>query len=198
MVVIGAGISMRHRATVTRIHFMSSRMTGGRDNVESAGCCTEESQHSNRSWANPICASTSSRIQWAGLVANITRCMVIVMFSIQSGPKPDWAGARNLGKLIMMGTPNAGSMDAFRSLLQGYSITETSHPHIALLSPLNRDSISTYPSATSCCRAMRGRHFLDEQLAQSISICSILKRGAATNGQQLSMCNSVKASRKLC
>jgi len=38
-------------------------------------------------------------------------------------PQPDWRGARSIGRLLLFGTPNAGSMDALRSLIYGYSIT---------------------------------------------------------------------------
>jgi len=34
---------------------------------------------------------------------------------------PDWSGARNLNRIIMMGTPNGGSMNALRVLLNGFS-----------------------------------------------------------------------------
>lgn len=35
---------------------------------------------------------------------------------------PDWSGARNLGEIVMIGAPNAGSMNALRALLRGYSV----------------------------------------------------------------------------
>jgi len=38
-----------------------------------------------------------------------------------SSARPDWSGARNLNRIIMIGTPNAGSMNALRVLLNGFS-----------------------------------------------------------------------------
>ncbi|HKQ73204.1 MAG TPA: hypothetical protein VJ810_05710 [Blastocatellia bacterium] len=38
-----------------------------------------------------------------------------------SAARPDWSGARNLNRIVMMGTPNAGSMNALRVLLNGFS-----------------------------------------------------------------------------
>ncbi len=37
-------------------------------------------------------------------------------------PVPTWAGARNFGKLIMLATPNEGSVSALEGFLSGYSI----------------------------------------------------------------------------
>lgn len=36
-------------------------------------------------------------------------------------PKVTWAGAKDIDKIIMVGTPNEGSMDALRTLVEGYS-----------------------------------------------------------------------------
>ena len=35
-------------------------------------------------------------------------------------PEPTWAGARNVGNLIMVGTPNAGSIEALQVLVEGF------------------------------------------------------------------------------
>ncbi len=37
-------------------------------------------------------------------------------------PEPTYAGARNINKIIMMGTPNYGSMESFRSIHEGLNI----------------------------------------------------------------------------
>src|SRR5262249_59698911 len=34
---------------------------------------------------------------------------------------PDWSGAPNLNKIVMIATPNGGSMNALRALLKGFS-----------------------------------------------------------------------------
>ncbi|MGH9752523.1 MAG: lipase family alpha/beta hydrolase [Blastocatellia bacterium] len=44
------------------------------------------------------------------------------------GACPDWSGSRNLNKVVMIGTPNAGSMNAFRVLLHGFSATAGARP----------------------------------------------------------------------
>jgi pimeloyl-ACP methyl ester carboxylesterase len=64
----------------------------------------------------------------------------------QSQPQPDWRGAGHINRLIMFGTPNAGSMDALRSLIYGYSVTEADKPRIVLFSNLGRAMIFTVPA----------------------------------------------------
>ena len=44
------------------------------------------------------------------------------------GACPDWSGARNLNRVVMIGTPNAGSMNALRVLLLGFSATAGARP----------------------------------------------------------------------
>lgn len=80
-------------------------------------------------------------------------------------PQPDWSGAHNLNRLILMGTPNAGSLDAFRTLVLGYSITGTNRRHFALLSQLNRDSIFTTPSVYQLLPRNADARFLDVELS---------------------------------
>ncbi len=52
---------------------------------------------------------------------------------------PDWSGARNLNRIIMIGSPNAGSMNALRVLLNGFSALS--------LSPLPRKLRQKVPIA---------------------------------------------------
>ncbi|HZS04167.1 MAG TPA: hypothetical protein VFD58_04970 [Blastocatellia bacterium] len=136
-----------------------------RDNVESARLLARKIAAFKQKLGRPELRFDVIAHSMGGLVARYYAMYGDRDVLDSTSPTPDWAGARHLGKLIMMGTPNAGSMDAFRSLLQGYSITETSHPHIALLSPLNRDSIFTYPSAYELLPRNAGAHFLDGQLS---------------------------------
>lgn len=41
---------------------------------------------------------------------------------------PDWSGARNLNRVIMIATPNAGSINALRVLLKGFSALSFARP----------------------------------------------------------------------
>ncbi len=51
---------------------------------------------------------------------------------------PDWAGARNLGRIVMIGAPNAGSMYALSVLLRGYSASDTTRRSGSFLFKIKR------------------------------------------------------------
>jgi pimeloyl-ACP methyl ester carboxylesterase len=51
---------------------------------------------------------------------------------------PDWSGARNLNRVVMIAAPNAGSMNALRVLLKGFSAMSFARPLGALPRKLSR------------------------------------------------------------
>jgi pimeloyl-ACP methyl ester carboxylesterase len=51
---------------------------------------------------------------------------------------PDWSGARNLNRIVMIAAPNAGSMNALRVLLKGFSAMSFSGPFGAIPRKLSR------------------------------------------------------------
>ncbi len=79
-------------------------------------------------------------------------------------PQPDWRGAQSLGRLVLFGAPNAGSMDALRSLLHGYSITEADKPRINLFRSLGRSMIFTTPSVYQLLPRNQTAWFYDARL----------------------------------
>lgn len=52
---------------------------------------------------------------------------------------PDWSGARNLNSIVMIAPPNAGSINALRVLLQGFSALSFARPFGALPRKLSRN-----------------------------------------------------------
>src|SRR5262249_37260732 len=52
---------------------------------------------------------------------------------------PDWSGARNLNRVVMIAPPNAGSINALRVLLQGFSALSFARPFGALPRKLSRN-----------------------------------------------------------
>lgn len=78
--------------------------------------------------------------------------------------KPTWAGARDISKIFMFGTPNEGSADAFATLLEGYSLTEGLRRRIYLLNTLSREAALTAPSIFQLLPHGRTARFLDENL----------------------------------
>lgn len=79
-------------------------------------------------------------------------------------PRATWAGAQHINSVFMFGTPNEGSMDAFATLLGGYSITEGLRRRIPLLNKLSRTDALTIPSTYQLLPADSAAIFLDEQL----------------------------------
>jgi pimeloyl-ACP methyl ester carboxylesterase len=81
-----------------------------------------------------------------------------------SPPVPTWAGAAHINKIIMFGTPNEGSADAFSTLLDGYSLTEGLRRRIRLLNKLSRDDAFSTPSLFQLLPHGGAARFLDENL----------------------------------
>ena len=79
-------------------------------------------------------------------------------------PVPTWAGAAHINKIIMFGTPNEGSTDAFATLLHGYSVTEGLRRPIPLLNKLSREDVFTAPSVFQLLPHSGTVSFLDENL----------------------------------
>jgi pimeloyl-ACP methyl ester carboxylesterase len=79
-------------------------------------------------------------------------------------PRPTWAGAAHINRIVMFGTPNEGSADAFATLLEGYSVTEGLRRRIPLLNKLSREDIFTAPSVFQLLPHRTATRFLDENL----------------------------------
>jgi pimeloyl-ACP methyl ester carboxylesterase len=79
-------------------------------------------------------------------------------------PVPTWAGARHINKIIMFGTPNEGSADAFSTLLEGYSVTEGLRRRIRLLNKLSREDAFSTPALFQLMPHAASARFLDENL----------------------------------
>jgi pimeloyl-ACP methyl ester carboxylesterase len=84
-------------------------------------------------------------------------------------PVPSWAGSAHINRIIMFGTPNEGSADAFSTLIEGYSVTEGLRRRIPLLNKLSSEDIFTAPSVFQLLPHPTSTHFLDENL-QPLSI----------------------------
>ncbi|PYS80984.1 MAG: hypothetical protein DMF67_18480 [Acidobacteria bacterium] len=78
--------------------------------------------------------------------------------------RPDWQGAGLVNKIFMFGTPNEGSMEAFATLLEGYSVTEGLRPRVRLLDKLSREDVLTGPSIFQLLPHGGQARFLDEHL----------------------------------
>ncbi|HEY0100022.1 MAG TPA: hypothetical protein VGB76_13820 [Pyrinomonadaceae bacterium] len=80
-------------------------------------------------------------------------------------PQPTWAGARHINKIFMFGTPNEGTMEAFATLLEGYSINEGLRRRVRLFNKLSREDAVTIPSIFQLLPHPETVRFLDQNLA---------------------------------
>jgi len=88
-------------------------------------------------------------------------------------PCPDWAGARNLRRVVLIGAPNAGSMSALRALLRGYSASATGRRSSGFWRKVKREldatrvgpgEVFTVPSIYQLLPARRQARFFDGKL----------------------------------
>jgi len=81
------------------------------------------------------------------------------------GPiQPTWLGAAHISKIVMIGTPNEGSADAFATLVEGYSITEGLRRRVPLLNKLTAADAARTPSVFQLMPHREAARFLDENL----------------------------------
>src|SRR2546421_1010846 len=80
-------------------------------------------------------------------------------------PQITWAGARDINKIFMFGTPNEGSMDALATLLDGYSVNEGLRPHLHLFKKISREDIVSSPAIFQLLPHGGALRFLDDNLA---------------------------------
>lgn len=78
--------------------------------------------------------------------------------------EPTWLGAAHIGKIVMIGTPNEGSADAFATLIEGYSITEGLRRRVPLLNKLTAEDAVRTPSVFQLMPHAGAVRFLDENL----------------------------------
>jgi hypothetical protein len=81
-------------------------------------------------------------------------------------PQPTWAGAGDIAKIFMIGTPNEGSAEALVTLLDGYSITEGLRRRVRLLNKLSREDAITSPAIFQLLPHDGAARFLDADLKE--------------------------------
>lgn len=66
--------------------------------------------------------------------------------AIADGQPPDWSGGANISRLLLVGTPNRGAMDAFRSLVEGYNYYGGDVKRRGYFNKLDSDLLFSLPS----------------------------------------------------
>lgn len=78
--------------------------------------------------------------------------------------RPTWLGAAHISKIVMIGTPNEGTSDAFATIIDGYSITEGLRRRVPLLNKLTAEDAARTPSVFQLMPHRKAAKFLDENL----------------------------------
>lgn len=81
-------------------------------------------------------------------------------------PAPNWAGAKHIQRIMMLAVPNEGCMDAFATILRGYSLTEGLRPRLRLFSTLSKELAFSCPSVFQILPHQHSTHFVDENLRE--------------------------------
>jgi pimeloyl-ACP methyl ester carboxylesterase len=137
-----------------------------RDNVESAQLLFRRIEELKRKLGRPDLRFNIVAHSMGGLVARYAAMYGDAGLSEDdSTPQPTWAGARHIKKIFMFGTPNEGTMEAFATLLEGYSINEGLRRRIRLLNKLSREDAVTIPSIYQLLPHPEAVRFLDRNLA---------------------------------
>ncbi|HEV2882599.1 MAG TPA: hypothetical protein VGX24_15090 [Pyrinomonadaceae bacterium] len=137
-----------------------------RDNVESAQLLIRRIEELKRKLGRPDLRFNIVAHSMGGLVSRYAAMYGDADLPAgDSVPQPTWAGARHIKKIFMFGTPNEGTMEAFATLLEGYSINEGLRRRIRLLNKLSREDAVTIPSIYQLLPHPEAVRFLDQNLA---------------------------------
>ncbi|NOT63098.1 MAG: hypothetical protein HOP19_23055 [Acidobacteria bacterium] len=132
------------------------------DNVEAAQKLSATIERLKAQWNKPDLRFDVIGHSMGGLVARY-----FAMYGdrdLTSEPQADWAGARHINRLILMGSPNAGSFDAFRTIHQGYSVTAADKASFKLFRGTHRRMTFTVPSVYQLLPRNEGARFYDAKL----------------------------------
>jgi pimeloyl-ACP methyl ester carboxylesterase len=139
-----------------------------RDNVESAQLLFRRIEELKRKLGRPDLRFNLVAHSMGGLVSRYAAMYGeadLPAGDAAAPPQPTWAGARHIKKIFMFGTPNEGTMEAFATLLEGYSINEGLRRRIRLLNKLSREDAVTIPSIFQLLPHPEAVRFLDQNLA---------------------------------
>jgi pimeloyl-ACP methyl ester carboxylesterase len=137
-----------------------------RDNVESAQLLFRRVEELKRKLGRPDLRFNIVAHSMGGLVSRYAAMYGEADLPAgEAAPQPTWAGARHIKKIFMFGTPNEGTMEAFATLLEGYSINEGLRRRIRLLNKLSREDAVTIPSIYQLLPHPEAVRFLDHNLA---------------------------------
>ncbi len=134
-----------------------------RDNVETARLLIQKIEAVKRAVKQPNLKFDIIAHSMGGLIARYA-----AMYGAADLPAdgrravPTWAGARHINKLLMFGTPNEGSFDAFSALLNGSTIV--SSRNLPFIDDFRPEDVLTTPALFQLMPHQTAVRFLDEDL----------------------------------
>ncbi len=136
-----------------------------RDNVENAHLLSSRLRQLKEKLHRPDLRFNILAHSMGGLIARYAAMYGDIDLPVDGGqPKPNWAGAADISKIIMLGVPNEGSADAFTTLIEGYSITEGLRRRVPLLNRLTAEESIAAPAIFQLLPHNNAVRFLDENL----------------------------------
>jgi pimeloyl-ACP methyl ester carboxylesterase len=131
-----------------------------RDNVESARLLTERMTAAKGYLKQPGLKFDILAHSMGGLISRYAAMYGGAEPPRTANPRPTWAGAAHIRKLMMFGTPNEGSVSSFDALLNGYPII--ADRKLPFIDDLTAADVMTNPSSFQLLPAQEAARFLDE------------------------------------
>lgn len=143
-----------------------------RDNVETARLLIQKIEKAKLLLKRPKLKFDILAHSMGGLIARYAAMYGKAEPPASASPKPTWAGAVHVDKLMMFGTPNEGAMDSLNSLINGYPIV--ADRKLPFIDDLRPEDVMSNPSSFQLLPHQNSARFLDENLKPiSVDIYSI-------------------------
>lgn len=134
-----------------------------RDNVETARLLIEKIEAVKRAVKRPDLKFDVIAHSMGGLIARYAAMYGTADLPVEGRrPVPTWTGAKHINKLLMFGTPNEGSVDAFTALINGANIVSTRN--LPFIDDFRPEDVLTAPTSFQLMQHQTAARFLDENL----------------------------------
>jgi hypothetical protein len=134
-----------------------------RDNVESSKLLMQKMETVKRSLKRPDLKFDIVAHSMGGLVSRYTAMYGAADLQPAGKlPKPNWAGARHINKILMFGTPNEGTYGSFDAIINGYTLI--SNRNLPFIDDMRPEDALTIPALFQIMPHPQTARFLDENL----------------------------------
>lgn len=131
-----------------------------RDNIESARLLIERMTAAKQSLKQPSLKFDILAHSMGGLISRYAAMYGGAEPPRTANPKPTWAGAQHIRKLMLFGTPNEGAFSSFDALINGYPII--ADRKLPFIDDLTTEDVMTNPSSFQLLPHQISARFLDE------------------------------------